>query len=180
MSVGQWLELESDATAVVADIGTMTVRSGSRFRLMATDAEEHRVQLAYGVIKVSVDAPPRLFVVETPSVTAVDLGCEYTLALNEQGDGSLMVTSGHVSMEVPGREVMVPAGAQVAVRAGALSLPFYDADVGDAVTAWENGAPLAHLIQACDRPRDILTLNALLDVVDVTDWHLIANRIAEI
>ena len=52
-------------------------------------ASNHGLALARGEIRAKISAPPRLFFVDTPSGTAVDLGCEYTLQTDEDGTGML-------------------------------------------------------------------------------------------
>jgi FecR-like protein len=117
--VGQWLETDADseATLEVADIGTLQVAPLSRVRIKRTGEDEHRVELARGRIDASVDAPPRLFVVETPSATAVDLGCEYSLEVDEDGNGRLELTLGWVALEDGPRTAIVPEGAVCPMRA---------------------------------------------------------------
>jgi hypothetical protein len=61
-------------------------------------------------------APPGQFFVETPSARAVDLGCSYTLEINEDGQGLLQVTSGWVAFEWEERESFVPADAMCVTR----------------------------------------------------------------
>ncbi|MHC4416489.1 MAG: FecR domain-containing protein [Planctomycetota bacterium] len=113
LGVGQWLETadESQARVKVADIGSVTVHSNSRLRLLATQADqEHRLELALGKIEAIITAPPRLFFVDTPSAVAVDLGCAYLLEVHDDGRGRLEVTSGLVSFERNGRVSIVPVG----------------------------------------------------------------------
>jgi hypothetical protein len=132
----------------------------------------HRIELAKGRIRASILAPPRLFFVETPSATAVDLGCAYTLEVAETGEGSLHVTFGRVSFERDGRESIVPRDGRCETRPGVgPGTPWFD----DA-SATFRGALLEHdfgnggdgaleTILAESRPRDTLTLSHLLSRV---------------
>jgi hypothetical protein len=115
---GQWLETDaySRVEVEVADIGSMVVSPQSRLRLLASGEREHRVELAHGRIEAAVDAPPRLFVVETPAATAVDLGCSYTLEVDAAGAGRLSVSYGYVELARGEVEVFVPAGAECSIR----------------------------------------------------------------
>jgi hypothetical protein len=61
-------------------------------------------------------SPPGQFSVYTPSARAVDLGCGYTLQVDEDGSGYLRVISGWVAFENEGRESFVPAGAMCETR----------------------------------------------------------------
>src|SRR5204862_5666695 len=58
-----------------------------------------------------ITAPPGQFIVDTPSATATDLGCVYSLHVSEDGTGRLSVAAGWVAFEYGGRESFVPAGA---------------------------------------------------------------------
>ena len=118
LAVGEWLDTDALTWLEVADIGEMEIAPNSRLRLMQTGDDEHRLELAQGRISAVVVAPPRLLVVETPAATAVDLGCAYTLDVDEHGNGELQVSSGYVALEVPNRAVVVPAGAMASTRVG--------------------------------------------------------------
>ena len=120
LPVGAWLETGAGARArlAVADIGTLELREHSRLRIVTSGAHEHRVELARGQIHALIDAPPRLFLVETAAAVAVDLGCEYTLDVDERGQGRLHVHTGYVALERDGVEAFVPAGARCELRPG--------------------------------------------------------------
>lgn len=120
LRIGEWLETGADARArlSVADIGILNLGASSRLRIVNSGADEHRVELARGSIHAVISAPPRLFLVETASALAVDLGCEYTLKVDESGRGLLHVTLGYVALERAGIESFVPAGAKCETRPG--------------------------------------------------------------
>jgi hypothetical protein len=63
-------------------------------------------------------APPGQFSVETVSSTAIDLGCAYTLTMDDKGVGRVEVTSGWVGFEWQGRESFIPIGAVCVTRPG--------------------------------------------------------------
>jgi len=120
LSVGDWLETDafSRAQLTIADIGHAEIGPNSRLRLVATRETEHRLEMTQGRLTAWVSAPPRIFIVETPSGTAVDLGCSYDLFVNESGNGTIHVTSGEVSLESDGKESFVPTGAMCETRRG--------------------------------------------------------------
>ena len=72
-----------------------------------------RLTLQRGELHAFIWAPAREFVVDTPSARAVDLGCEYTLNVDEKGDGMLRVALGWVAFQVGDREAFIPAGAHL-------------------------------------------------------------------
>ena len=102
----------------VADIGTVTVEPGSRLRLLSTRAGHHRMELARGTMHATIWAPPNQFFVETPSTLAVDLGCAYTLTVDEDGGGLVTVLVGWVGFTTGDRESFIPAGFAAVTRPG--------------------------------------------------------------
>jgi anti-sigma factor RsiW len=87
LHTGQWLETDGRSRAMiqVGMLGQVEVDPRSRVRLVKTGANEHRLELARGRLYASIVAAPRLFQVETPSAVAIDLGCAYTLEVDEAG-----------------------------------------------------------------------------------------------
>jgi hypothetical protein len=174
--VGEWLETDgaSRARITVGNIGVVDVEPNSRVRLVAASPTEHRLTLAHGEISATVSAPPRLFLVDTPASTAVDLGCAYKIKTDESGDGVLRVTSGWVSLEWKGRESLVPAGASCRTRArtGPGTPYFSDASeaLQQALAAFDfagGGQQALDTVITEARVRDTLTL-----------WHLLARTAA--
>ncbi len=127
LAVGDFLETDaaSKARISVADIGNVEIAPNSRVKLVGTAANEHRLSLERGALHARILAPPRLFIVDTPSAVAVDLGCEYKLEVDKAGNSFLHVTSGFVALERDGRESIVPAGAMCMTKKGkGLGTPF--------------------------------------------------------
>ena len=189
LSVGQWLETDASSRAEikVGDIGTLDVDPNTRLKLTVARPNEHRLTLAHGSISAVVNAPPRLFFVDTPASTAVDLGCAYKLNVDDSGFGLLRVTLGWVSLEWGGRESLVPAGASCRTRPKiGPGTPYFD----DAPQALEqalerfdfsNGggeALDAALAQA--RVRDTLSLWHLLSRADPAARARVADRIVDL
>ena len=144
-----------------------------------------RLALQRGELHAFIWAPARQFVVETPSARAVDLGCEYTLNVDEKGDGVLRVQMGWVAFQVGDREAFIPAGATcVTRRRGGPGIPYFeDASAGlrGGVEGFERGdqAALSGLLAGA-RPRDGLTLWHLLTRVPVSDRGAVFDRFAEL
>lgn len=127
LRVGSTLETDavSSAKIDVADIGHVEVAPNSLVKLVNSTESEHRLSLERGKLSARIYAPPRLFVVDTPSAVAVDLGCAYDLDVDEAGDSRLHVTSGYVALEREGLESIVPAGAICYTKRGkGLGTPF--------------------------------------------------------
>lgn len=101
----------SRAEIAVDDIGTVDVDPNSRVRLLRAGAGERRLALDRGRIHARIAALPRAFVVTTAAATAIDLGCAYTLEVNEDGWGQLQVDIGWVAFAQRGHESFIPHGA---------------------------------------------------------------------
>ena len=137
LTVGEFLETDANSKAKieVANIGNVEIAPNSRVKLVGTKATEHRLALEKGALKAKILAPPRLFIVDTPSGAAVDLGCEYTLEVDASGNSRLHVTSGFVALENGRFESIVPAGAIALTRKGkGVGTPFSE----DASAALQN------------------------------------------
>ena len=172
LGVGEWLETDGSSRAQIAvgSIGNVDIDQNTRVRLLQTEPTEHRLELARGKMSARIWAPPRLFFVDTPSAVAADLGCAYTLEVDDHGGSLLRVTSGWVALELKDRESIVPAGAACETRPGiGPGTPYFE----DAPTVFRDAlrkidfehdaSALASLLDQA-RPRDSLTL-----------WHLLAR-----
>lgn len=191
LAVGQWLETDhvSRAQIQVGSIGQVEVDPNSRVRLLQTRPTEHRLELARGRLSARIWAPPRLFFVDTPSAVAADLGCAYTLEVDDAGGSLLRVTSGWVALQLKDRESMVPAGAACATRRGiGPGTPYFeDASENfrhalskldfEPSEEWSRSAALHQVLMEA-RPRDTLTLWHLLSRLDRTDRLLVYERLA--
>ena len=120
LRVGETVVTDDSSRAViqVGDIGQVELKPGSRLRLLGADRRDHRLALDVGEIYARVDAPPRIFFVETPAGVAVDLGCAYTLRVDAEGKGFLDVTAGAVEFEWAGRRAVVPLTFRTEIRPG--------------------------------------------------------------
>jgi hypothetical protein len=184
IAVGQTLTTDqgSRAKMEVSDIGQVTVDERTRVRLVETRHGLHRLALERGTLHAAIAAPPGQFVVNTPSATATDLGCIYSLHVDDDGSGMLSVEAGWVAFEERGRESFVPAGAASRTdRVNGPGTPRYDdteQTFRDALDDIDNGRAGAHraaslrFVLEHARGRDAMTL-----------WHLIprvggADRIA--
>jgi hypothetical protein len=172
---GAWLTTGPDGTVTlsIGTIGSVTVSARSRLRLVESEAHSQRLELARGVIEASITAPPRIFVVETPSATAVDLGCQYRLEVEDDGTALLEVSLGRVALERGETVAIVPREARCRTRPALFArpgpgLPHFD-DASErfkaAVTLYEadpaSESAIAMMLDEA-RPRDSLTL-----------WHLL-------
>jgi hypothetical protein len=109
-------------------IGTIDVAEKTTLRLIESRRGRQRLALSMGKIHAKTISPPGVFVIDTPSARAIDLGCEFDLTVFPEGDGELRVSAGWVQLEHGGQQTLVPQGA-VAVTApdGRLSAPVFTA-----------------------------------------------------
>lgn len=189
LKTGETLETDDDSRAMieVAEIGQVEIDSNTAIRLVRSAQNEQRFALDKGRIHASILARPRVFFVETPSALAVDLGCSYSLEVDEQGASYLYVTSGWVALILNDRESLVPAGAICITKPGigpgtpylqSASLTFKQAL---SKIDFEGGAPeyLKTLIAEARR-EDALTLWNLLPRVELSEREQVYNRLLEL
>jgi FecR-like protein len=190
-AVGQTLvtDARSRARLDVSTIGGVIVDVNTRVRLVETRRGRHRLALERGTLHASIGAPPGQFVVDTPSATATDLGCVYSLTVDEDGTGWLSVRSGWVAFEHRGRESFVPAGASSrtdptlgpgtpryddADAAFKAALDYVDRDA----EASQRAAALAFVLEHA-RARDAMTLWHLVRRVDAAGRGAVVDALAE-
>lgn len=187
---GEWLETDgkSRAQIAVSSIGTVDIDENTRVRLLETQPTEHRLELARGKMSARIWAPPRLFFVDTPSAVAADLGCAYTLEVDDQGASKLKVTSGWVALQLKDRESMVPAEASCETQPGiGPGTPYFEDSSNvfraelrkvdfDPDAAARSVALTLMLNDA--RPKDTLTLWHLLARVDGDDRIRVYDKMA--
>ena len=173
MAAGEVIETTAEARMriYVGDVGTVDVEQGTRVRLGDAEETEYRLALERGTITAQISAPPRIFIVDTPTSTVVDLGCAYTVTVADDGAGVLRMTEGWAALEWNGRESLVPAGAICRTRpALGPGMPYFE-DAPEAlkraVDAFDGGNRTADTVEnilRAARVRDTLTL-----------WHLLSR-----
>jgi hypothetical protein len=165
----------SRARISVGQIGRVDVDPDTRLRLVNEGGNDHRLSLERGTIHAEISAPPRFFFVDTPSAVAIDLGCAYTLQVDDSGAGLIRVTHGWVQFDFNGRTAFIPQGAVGATRPG----------VGPGTPRYEDAAGgFAEALNVLDfRPADDPEHPAALDLVltnsrprdSLTLWHLLSR-----
>lgn len=169
------LETGADATTRLraAGIGEVALGRDSRLRLVETRSGRHRVQLEHGRLWARVWAPPGQFAVDVAGADVIDMGCEFLLEVDADGNGSLSVLSGWVQVDNLRREVLVPEGTRVRLHGdGAAGTPHAHDAGAEFVAALAaidarpgmvdaDGAEVRRLLAAA-RPQDAISLLALL------------------
>jgi hypothetical protein len=191
LEVGDWLETDASSRARinVGLIGEAQIEPNSRVRLLKARADEHRLGLVRGTMHALIYAPKRLFFVDTPSAVAVDLGCMYTLQVDDTGASLLHVTSGLVAFEFQGRESFVPTDAFCITRPGiGPGTPYYSTASEAFRTALTRldfelrdpaqRAPILELLFAESRRDDAFTLWHLLGRVSGAELSRVYDRLS--
>jgi hypothetical protein len=142
-----------------------------------------------GSLDADISAAPGVFAVSTPSARAIDLGCRYTLEVDNAGAGMLHVTLGWVGLEREGRESLVPAGAMCAMQAATgPGTPYFEGatpafvealSAVDRGTSPDTGGALGVLLNE-SRPLDAITLWHLLSRLDRPSAGRVFDRLAQL
>ncbi len=193
LGIGQVLETDdrSRVSLRAENIGQIEVEASTRLRLLTMSAGLKRIALDRGTIHTYIWAVPGQFVVDTPSAVTVDLGCAYTLHVDDAGTGLVRTSLGWVGFKLNGHESFIPAGAACATKpkVGPGSPYFEDAsskfraalerfDFEDS-TPQQRAGDLA-IILAESRKRDALTLWHLLTRVDEAQRVVVYDRLAKL
>jgi len=177
LKVGQLMTTDnfSRASLNVAEVGEIYVDPGSRVRLIESGSNHSRLALELGTIHAAIWAPPGEFVVDTPSATAVDLGCAYTLHVNDDGSGTLRTTLGWVGFHKDGHDSFIPAGAMCTTRpAQGPGTPYFE-DASETLRSALHAFDFESL-SATDREQTLHTILAQARRSDAfTLWHLLTR-----
>ncbi len=191
LRVGQTLvtDSQSEANLSIAEIGTVSVEPNTRLRMIAGGKGRNQLALDRGTIHAFIWALPGEFTVDTPSAIAVDLGCSYTLEVDDLGAGILRTKLGWVGFKLDGHEAFIPAGAVCATRPkiGPGTPYFEDASASfrDALSKFDfasatpeqRSAELSKIL-AESRQRDAFTVWHLLARTDEAQRGYVYDRLA--
>ena len=183
-------DIRSKAEVKIANIGQLLISPNTRIRLLVTKSDEHRIALDRGKVEAQTWAPPRVFIVDTPSASAIDLGCKYSLEVQEDGSSLLHVTLGLVALERNGYETIVPAGAFCRTRRGeGPGTPFFEDSSTELQSALQKADSLdegpertkqLEIVIREAHVRDGLSLWHLLPHVDAQSRGLVYDRLAQL
>ncbi len=187
LGLGEWVETDATSRARIAvgAIGDVELGPRTRVRLVDAGRRSHRLSLVRGEMLARIWGRPGQFRVDTPSATAVDLGCMYTLSVDDTGAGLLTVQIGWVAFAFEGRESFVPAGARCATRRERGPGTPYFLDAAErlreglaALDADASRVAALDTVLATARPRDALSLWHLLVRVDEAERPRVYERLA--
>jgi hypothetical protein len=192
LGIGQMLETDSQSRASLQqdDTGKIQVDPSTRLRLLSTGSGLKRIALDRGTIHAYIWGTPGQFVVDTPSAVTVDLGCAYTLQVDDSGAGMVRTSLGWVGFKLDGHESFIPAGAACATRPKVgPGTPYFEdssAEFRAALTRFdfEDSTPEQRvhdvaIVLSEARNRDALTLWHLLARVDDQQRILVYDRLSQ-
>jgi hypothetical protein len=193
LGVGQVLETDdrSRASIEASGIGLIEIDQNTRLRLLKTGKEGKQIALDRGTIHAHIWAPPGEFVVDTPSAITVDLGCAYTLQVDDSGAGLVRTSLGWVGFKLNGHESFIPAGAACATRPQVgPGTPYFEdasAEFRAALARFDSGDTTPQLraedlsiALAQARKRDALTVWHLLSRVEPDQRGQVYARLQEL
>ncbi len=192
LHAGETLETAAGETAHMSleRVGRLDVDPETTLRVISSRPDQQHLELMRGTIHAHIGAAPRVFVVNTPSATATDLGCAYTLHVEQSGDGMVQVNSGLVEFDWHGRRALVPTGAMAITKAGTgPGTPFFDDALPsfrrslatfDFVSDTGSRAQALETVLATARPRDAVTLLNLIPTVAPSERAAVVARLAEL
>ena len=174
LAVGHPLEVAAaPATIDIARLGEMQAAPGTALDLTETGRTHHRFTMSRGMIDVRLWAPPGRVVVHTPAGDVIDLGCIFSLVVNDAGTANLSVRTGWVELENAFGSRAIPAGASAGMAADREpQVPVYD----DASAAFRGAVRVVEMVGTDGgstdltviareaRARDVITLLMLSDV----------------
>ena len=190
---GQALETDAQSQASIRaeQIGEIDVEPNTILRVPRGSSGWTRLALDRGTIHASIWAPAGEFVVNTPSAMAVDLGCTYTLHVDDSGDGTLHTTFGWVGFKLGNREAFIPAGAACHTRKNSgPGIPYFEdasedfrsalSRLDDANSSAQDRAAALEAVLAKSRKPDALTLWHLLSRAPESDRSRVYDRLAHL
>jgi len=189
--VGQELEtgVQAHARLTAEQTGQIDVEPGTRLRVVTMGKDMARIALDHGVIHAFIWSPPGQFVVDTRSGTTVDLGCSYTLQVDDSGAGVVRTSLGWVGFKLKGHESFIPAGAVASIRPNSgPGTPYFEdasAKFRSALARFDfaddtpqQRARDLEMVLAEARKRDALTLWHLLARTDASQRVLVYTKLA--
>jgi hypothetical protein len=179
LTIRWWIPATESAMTNVAQTidlkqyGSVDVHAGAVVQVVRNTDEDIRLRLERGPIeaRISLAARPRLFQVETPATTCVDLGCHYTLTVDADGSTFVRVDVGQVAFVEGGRETWIPSGASCRAWPSR----------GSGTPCWDDAAKeMRAAVALLDRAKHSVRSQAAKRVIELCDekrdalslWHL--------
>lgn len=189
LGLGQILETDdqSQASIRLEEIGEIIVDPHTKLGLNNSGVK--RLSLEHGTVHAYIWAPAGEFVIDTPSAVAVDLGCAYTLHVDDDGNGLLHTTMGWVGFKLADHEAFIPAGAFCPThRKSGPGIPYFEdasqdfrsalSKLNQQTSSPDEKAAALHMVVAQAHKQDALSLWHLLSRVPEPDRGEVYDRLA--
>jgi hypothetical protein len=182
---GERIRVTSPVALAAERFGRIELQPDSELEVVESGSSRQRMRLQQGRLHAIIWSPPGQFVVDTPSARAVDLGCQYDLSVDANGNGFLRVESGWVAFQAGGIESFIPAGAAChTTKMRGPGLPYFESASPEFRRALErfeqSGAGALAALLALAGPEDALTLWHLLGRGDAAQRGAVFDRFAEL
>lgn len=116
----------SKALIKLTGVGQVETGFDTQVELAENGFENQQLLLRHGKLYASITAPPRVFSVRSFAVTAIDLGCAYSIEVTSDNETIIEVTSGWVALSDGDSEMLVPAGTVTRTKLGEKpGIPFH-------------------------------------------------------
>jgi hypothetical protein len=171
LTIGGRLETGAASAATVRLGGLGEVRLGQQtsLELQRADGQGQHYLLRHGELHARIWAKPRFFEVATATVRAIDLGCIYTIRVDERGAGEVVVEFGAVELVAGSARTLVPAGNRATFGTEEPSVP---SPTGRTREFREAARALA--TGRADADDALMTVLAATDGrSSITSWHLL-------
>lgn len=156
----------------ITEVGDATIEGPGDVDLVRSSPHLEKLYMHRGILsaRIAANVKPRLFQVGTPSGTAVDLGCIYSMHVQENGSTELRVSVGRVAFELFNKNIVVWSGARcVADKKGNVTTPVDES----------SGQNFKNAVERFDATRDEEALRDLLANARLRDaaslWHLLQS-----
>ncbi len=189
LPAGQWLKTDSHSSARVKAglAGEVDVKPGSAVKLLDTMEPVYKLYLKFGKITAKTPGSPKMLSIITPSASALDLGSNYSVEVNKDGNSLFRVASGSIIVKSGGENEIVPTGAVCeTIKNKEPGTPYRinaDKEFKEALSRLDSGhgteEDLKTLLKIAGR-QDALSLWYLLRDAESGDVKPIYNRLAEL
>ncbi|NWF88716.1 MAG: FecR domain-containing protein [Ignavibacteriaceae bacterium] len=179
-------DFSSRARLKLENIGEIDIEPQSEIRIIESGKAEHKLILSRGRILARSWSIPKLFSIKTPSANIKDLGCAYSITVDEKSSTFLNVTSGWVLMENKNCKSLLPKGTSCYSGVSGMGTPFSESaslTFKDALynLDFNNGSSSdLDIVLSEARKDDLITLFHLLKRSEKQSREKIFNRIAEL
>lgn len=184
---GKWLKTDAVSEALLKSgiIGDIYIAPQSEIKLAAFNKKEYRLYIKTGKISAKTWSPPHFFKIEIPSGEVIDLGCAFSLEVNNDNTSELQVFSGWIGLKTGNEKIIIPAGMSCRTHEdGRIIIPYNintSVEFKNALEMYEdnNKSTVLQNILTNAGKIDEVSLWYLLEEANPPDKRLIYDKLAE-